>query len=368
MKNLYDVKNKGYWQVDGRQFEIKINAMLYAQAVGKPVTFHYNDQWWDALDWTKEPATDIHDLYAQRAKELREKYDYVIIKYSGGADSTNIIRTFVDNGLKIDAIVTNEGYGLSNTPRELWPQSEEKIKIVDPFIANLKTQIDFEYYNIDYSNQMLLMDSPDWIFKLNVPRLKVVEILACRGTSNPVLEKYNHNRTCVVTGIDKPWIHRHHNKIWAFEIPDWVPVLCDNGHDNMIQEPFYFSADWPEIPCKQSHMVKNYFHQSENQSKLNDNTDYSFLRLKTTLVPLIYPRYCTWEPCTPLPYFDPKFDGYGPIDTNATHNIKNTPVYDNWKDGIDLANSLLDTENKYSENIWGEGPKWQFTKPRWLGK
>jgi len=44
-------------------------------------------------------------LYALRARQLREKYDYLVLYFSGGADSTNILKTFIDNNIFLDEIV-----------------------------------------------------------------------------------------------------------------------------------------------------------------------------------------------------------------------------------------------------------------------
>jgi PP-loop superfamily ATP-utilizing enzyme len=36
-----------------------------------------------------EPVTPLADLYISRARQIKLKYDYVVIFYSGGADSSD---------------------------------------------------------------------------------------------------------------------------------------------------------------------------------------------------------------------------------------------------------------------------------------
>ena len=80
MRDLSEIKNKGYWQVDGEQFDVKVNAILVAQKKDTEVTFHYNDQWWDKYDWAVEPTKSLEDYYIERAQQLRAKYKTLIVK------------------------------------------------------------------------------------------------------------------------------------------------------------------------------------------------------------------------------------------------------------------------------------------------
>jgi len=58
------------------------------------------------VDWTKEPKESFKELCRQRAEQIRDTYDYVIVYFSGGSDSTTVMNAFLDNGIKIDEVVT----------------------------------------------------------------------------------------------------------------------------------------------------------------------------------------------------------------------------------------------------------------------
>ena len=63
-------------------------------------------------DWTTEPepGVPLSEYYRRRAQQIRDKYDYVVLLYSGGPDSNNILHAFVHNGIKIDEIVNINSY------------------------------------------------------------------------------------------------------------------------------------------------------------------------------------------------------------------------------------------------------------------
>lgn len=56
--------------------------------------------------WVKEPEEDIDTLYKQQAQYLRDSYDYLILCFSGGADSYNVLYSFISNGIHLDEVYT----------------------------------------------------------------------------------------------------------------------------------------------------------------------------------------------------------------------------------------------------------------------
>jgi hypothetical protein len=367
------IKNKGYWQANGKYFDIKVNAILEAQSTDSEVTFHYNDQAWDQADWTVEPESSLEDLYLQRARDLRSKYKTLILRFSGGADSMNILRTFVDNNIKIDVIVVNEYYGLNNDDRNTHPGSAEKLAITLPFLDNLQKQgVEFERLELDNSKLFnLLGQDPDWIFRFNMPRFRLVELSATRTVLHPELQKYNSPETCIITGIDKPSVFCKHDKMWYFVIRDSFPVLSDPSHSLMIQEPFYWTADLPELVIKQCHAIKNW--ATANPGKWptfgDPNNMERYTQKKKWLVPLLYPKYYNFEPGSDLPYLD--IEGSSteePYDRFIDHGIERMPIFDVHLHGVQLADKLIHRRFKHAESIFQDGLRYNYSKKRWLGR
>ena len=90
----FDILPEGYWQVNDRKFPKKIDALQYASRAGQEISYIYFDKVWDSFDRSKLGNSSLPDLYRQRAQQLRDKYDYLILYFSGGADSYNVLRSF----------------------------------------------------------------------------------------------------------------------------------------------------------------------------------------------------------------------------------------------------------------------------------
>ena len=64
----------------------------------------FNEPTFKLIDWTVEPPQTLKQLYTERCQQLRDKYEYLILSYSGGADSHEILYTFFENDIFIDEI------------------------------------------------------------------------------------------------------------------------------------------------------------------------------------------------------------------------------------------------------------------------
>jgi hypothetical protein len=60
----------------------------------------------DLIDWTREPEQSLSQLYRVRAQRLRNEYDYLILMFSGGSDSTQVMMSFLNSGIPLDEVHT----------------------------------------------------------------------------------------------------------------------------------------------------------------------------------------------------------------------------------------------------------------------
>jgi len=108
-------KKLGYYSIGLQNFASKIDACILGTKVidrlnlnvnpFNIVKWHFNDEVFDNYDWRVEPEESLDELYNKRARTLRDQYDYIIISYSGGADSHNMLMSFLRQGLFVDEIV-----------------------------------------------------------------------------------------------------------------------------------------------------------------------------------------------------------------------------------------------------------------------
>lgn len=97
----------GFYEVGGVKFANKIPALLHAQQSGQKPVWNFGNEAFSKVLWHIEPEEPLDSLYDRRAKQIREEYDYVILSYSGGSDSNNILESFLRQGLFIDEVVSN---------------------------------------------------------------------------------------------------------------------------------------------------------------------------------------------------------------------------------------------------------------------
>ena len=105
---------KSFYKVNNLVFANKTLALFHANDNGIPIsniTWHFNDELLNSSDWSVEPQLSLNDYYTQRARELREKYDYIIVMCSGGADSINVVYSFLKNDIHIDEIFASAPLG-----------------------------------------------------------------------------------------------------------------------------------------------------------------------------------------------------------------------------------------------------------------
>ena len=101
--DIFDLDRLGYYLTTNNQkFLGKLECMLYCASHGVDFNWIFNDAYYDQLDWSIEPELSLPVLYAQRAQEIRDKYDYLILHLSGGNDSGAILETFLLNDIKLE--------------------------------------------------------------------------------------------------------------------------------------------------------------------------------------------------------------------------------------------------------------------------
>ena len=113
---------QGYYQVGRKLFNKKFNALLEASVTHQPVMWNFNQAVFAKQAQMPRIGVPILELYKQRALQLRDKYDYLILAYSGGADSDNILKVFQQNNIYLDevwcdwpsSLVEKSNYVISN--------------------------------------------------------------------------------------------------------------------------------------------------------------------------------------------------------------------------------------------------------------
>jgi hypothetical protein len=132
--SITDRNPYGVYQVGSGLYPNKLDAAFNATQQKLPITWNFHDSAFSKLNWQQRPTGTLKDLYRQRAQQLRDTYDYIIVYFSGGSDSWTVLHSFLSNNIHIDEIRTN------------WAMANRKYYQADPTNHNeINIMSEFEY-------------------------------------------------------------------------------------------------------------------------------------------------------------------------------------------------------------------------------
>jgi len=153
---MIDVLNNqlGYYSVGQLTFLNKYKAMVTGTRIAQDVKYHWFDDAFKNFDRSRLGKVSLNEMYRQRAQQIRDSYDYVILNYSGGCDSWNILKTFLDNNIKLDQVMV------------CWPFTAAEAKL---YKANTKDTTAF-----NFMSEWDFTTKPDlaWLAKTH-PEIKI---------------------------------------------------------------------------------------------------------------------------------------------------------------------------------------------------
>jgi hypothetical protein len=268
------VHNFGFWLVDNDIVFSKVKSVLAAQQKNtNNIRFYYHDHTFNRIDWTIEPAQTLTELYKERALQLRENYDHVVLLYSGGSDSSNALKTFINNDIKLDEVFCwytshNEHNNLTNL--EIIHSASGMLEKIQGLGIKV-TKIDENPYfdKTDLKNPEWTLSAEPNLVSAQINKLKIFQ----ENKSWRTLAD-SGKKIAIILGLEKPRIFYDSGK--------WVSAFLDVSNawnweelhtlpQSFTLEPFYISPHSPLITIKQSHIVKNYINKIYSVDFINDN-------------------------------------------------------------------------------------------------
>lgn len=266
----------GYYVVNNKIYTDKIQAILDAQLTSADITWHFYQDIFSKVSWDIEPEISLQEFYRIRAQQIRDKYDYVIVRVSGGADSTNAIWSFLNNGIHVDEVITDVPLsGLNNfdwNTQDTSPANTlSEIKFVTyPLLNDIKNKAPKTKITInDIFQDSLQLSAEKWINNWS-EFINPVE----RGGG---LQKYPHlvklaeqgKKIGIVWGVDKPQIKYNLDRTVSVSIVDRIVNLgsknpFDIPYTNVDRVLFYYTPELPEMMVKQCHVICKHIHKKEN--------------------------------------------------------------------------------------------------------
>jgi hypothetical protein len=346
-------KKLGYYLVDNLEFDSKIKACIYASENNKEVKWIFNDNLFNNYPWHNEPAETLDQLYDLRAVQLRETYDYIIISYSGGADSHNIVSSFIRQGLHIDELVINTMESITdkftvfdsnvknpeNAAAEHRLQTIPRLKEIEKLCPKTKiTVLDLSDYLmsswLEAGDASWILDKREGLNPLNVTRFNYIHF-------NDIRKQFDRNKKIgLILGVEKPrTVIGKENKFYIQFSDRAANIITIENHikdyTNATVEYFYWSPDSVRILAKQAHVIKRWTEQDQTRRNLwhwkTNNSPKIFRQVHERVLRTLI--YTTWNN---LWYQADKAtkDWYSEFDDWFINGFRGTTQHEIWKEGI----------------------------------
>ena len=168
-----------YWKYAGTQYKSKFTAVQAAGRDFQNITFHTFDESINNFNYSIEPQESLEFLMAERAREIRENYNYIKFFFSGGSDSTTIINQFIKNKIFIDEIIVFRFSYLNNFDEN---SNAEVNNYTIPWLKNNKldkTKISIHDWGNDYFSSII--KKSNWFETKNTLGLRETVLPNIRG-------------------------------------------------------------------------------------------------------------------------------------------------------------------------------------------
>ena len=210
------------------------------------INFVCREQQFDAFDWTVEPPQSLDDLMTANALHLRQKYERLILGWSGGTDSHTIYNIFKKNKIHIDEIIIKTSPHLAYQPKYAATWLRKNHYSSDTIIS--------EYDNHDDYYRMIDRPNEEWIWK-NSGDIMHSGVNTNGAHTKAFVEKNHSGKNYVyICGLAEPWLLYKNNSYHSCVCDRVMNGVMGHNHEFNIE---YFFLD-PLLLIKQSHLLKKY--------------------------------------------------------------------------------------------------------------
>ena len=242
----------GYY-VDNQVFYNPFLAFLHAahNTPNESVKFSCYDSAFKTIDWTVEPIESIRDLVDARTKQLAQRYDKIILAFSGGTDSITVYNSFVRQNIFIDEIIISyssytNAHPIANADWLLKNHPDKNTRIT------VLNRNDPQYYT-KFKNENWVLENSGNLGYFNLSAPGAYFYRHC-------VDSWGNTNWAMIIGYEKPNIIRENNK--------WLAVHLDKVIKPSLSYPnleyFFLTPDFPKLHLKQNHMLLRYIKQTYN--------------------------------------------------------------------------------------------------------
>lgn len=302
-----------FYQVGNKQFLNKVEALLEASKSSNPnpsdIKFYFHHDAWSTFDISLLGKISLKELYKQRAQQIRENYDYVILYFSGGADSTNILDSFLSNNIPLDEIVVRWPKKLIGssiyTPNSVDKSARNFVSEWDLVIEKELKRISSSHPNIkitilDYIEGIDKFNYSDDLFLTQNHFHSAINLLRMQKFTD-IENNSKGKRICNVMGFDKPMLADVAGKVYMF-FPDNLVSQATPSAAESTRENFYWTPDFPILAYEMAYQVyldfkinkeKRFLVMNKSSAILSDTIRFDITQMYyETIKPILYE---TWD-------------------------------------------------------------------------
>jgi hypothetical protein len=269
----------GFYRVGSEIFTHKASALIRATQLGVSPTWHFHSETYAKLNWKENVSAPLNFYYQERAKQLRNKYEYLILSFSGGSDSWTMLKAFVDSGTHLDEIYIRwpieATYKKYNLGTDICPENiigEWEFNMV-PMINEYKKLLPNTKFEIhDFSHEIVNAELQDQDWLVVQDCLNPGVHFCHHGIGTSELDAMNAGKnTCIIYGIDKPQFWYDNGQVYYY----FIDKLANNHPNNLFKrtcELFYWTPELPELVLAQARAVFQYLQANPMALNLIDRT------------------------------------------------------------------------------------------------
>lgn len=260
----------GYYTVGDRTYLNKTEAVYQASITKQELYWNFQDDVFGAINWQQRPVGTLKELYRDRAQQIRDKYDYVVINFSGGMDSWTVLDSFLSNGIRVDEIFTRWAFAERNytdaNTSNLGSEnllSEYEYAVV-PVLEHVKKH--YPEINIvveDHSDGLHTELTEKDFFSSNHYQSMVAFHRFNRGSKFEKEQIAKNRSVGLVHGYDKIKCGIRDNSFYAY----FTDSLGGTWEPDRTVELFYWNRDFPMIPVMQAHNILEYITEHLDEMK-----------------------------------------------------------------------------------------------------
>lgn len=255
-----------FYSVRDKKFSNKVEALRYASLFNdskfSDIKFFYHHKVWNNFDRSLLGKISLKQLYKERAQQIRDRYDYVILYFSGGADSTNILESFLNNNIPLDEIVVRWPKKLIGssiyTPNNVDKTARNFVSEWDLVIEKELKKIAQSHPNIkitilDYIEGIDNFKYHDDLFLTQNHFHSAINLLRMQKFTD--LEHVSRGKkVCSVMGFDKPMVCEVNGSAFMY-FPDNLVAQAIPSAEESTRENFYWSPDFPILAYEMAYQV-----------------------------------------------------------------------------------------------------------------